>query len=214
MRALIMVPPLLIAMILHEIAHALVAERLGDPTARNQGRVTLNPLKHIDPFMTVILPGIMLLTHMPFVFGGAKPVPVDPRNFSDPRRGMGWVALAGPITNFVLAGVSALLLRLFWEADLGELLPAAVGEVVILWLIWSAVINISLGFFNLFPVPPLDGGRIVTALLPIDLARRYAKLERHGILIVMVLLYFDVVGAVLVPLIEYSLGILGIGDGL
>jgi Zn-dependent protease len=200
--------PLLISMILHEIAHGLVAERLGDPTARLMGRITLNPLKHIDPVMTILVPGMLIAAHSPVVLGGAKPVPVNARNFRNPRRGMGLVAIAGPITNIVLALIFVVLFRL-------SLAPAFAGNfagpVVLIaqgMCQSGVVINIVLAVFNMLPVPPLDGGRVLTAILPEALAKAYAKIERFGLLIVLILLYTGVIGHVIDPLISFLYSVL------
>jgi Zn-dependent protease len=192
---LLTVPPLLIAVMLHEIAHGYVAGRLGDPTAKQKGRLTLNPLKHIDPFMTIILPAILIASHSPIIFGGAKPVPVNPMYFKNPRRGMLWVAAAGPATNLVLAGISYGLLRVLGLALSGfqtlELSETAIEAVRLAggWLSYSIIINIVLGVFNLIPVPPLDGGRIMVGILPLPLARRLAKIEPFGIYLVIIVIY-------------------------
>ncbi|NLF25420.1 MAG: site-2 protease family protein [Deltaproteobacteria bacterium] len=186
---LIIVPPLLVAVMLHEIAHGYVALRLGDDTAKRQGRLTLNPIKHIDPFMTVILPALLIFTKSPVVIGGAKPVPINPMAFKDPRRGMLWVAAAGPAINFVLAGLSFLGL-LLWQFCIGSADSISMPVLVIgAWLEFGVVINIVLAIFNLIPIPPLDGGRIAVGILPISLARRLASVERYGIIIVILLLY-------------------------
>ncbi len=201
---LLIAPPLLLAVILHEVAHGYTAEKLGDPTARNLGRIKLNPLVHIDPFMTVILPGLLILSGSPIVFGGAKPVPVDPRFFRNPRRGMAYVAMAGPITNFILAVIFYALMLLLAKASSGLLLlPGWASFTLVYWVVQSIVINLVLGLFNLLPVPPLDGGRIAVGFLPLSMARQVAKLERYGLLIVIGLLYFGVVDRYLGPVINF-----------
>ncbi len=203
--ALFTVPPLLVAVILHEIAHGLAAEKLGDPTARAMGRITLNPLKHIDPFMTVILPGLLIISGSPIIFGGAKPVPINPGYFKNPRRGMIWVALAGPMTNFVLAIVSYVMLVLLQNVHLSGTIPTMIGYVVSGWLMFGVITNLILGLFNLIPIPPLDGGRIAVGALPLSLARGLARLEPFGILIVMLLLlggFFDIITR---PVFEFVL---------
>ena len=182
-RILVIAPPFAFAVILHEVAHGWVAERLGDPTARQAGRISLNPIVHVDWMLTVALPAMLIFFGSPIVFGGAKPVPVDPRYFFNPRRGMLWVALAGPVTNFVLAGGSFLLL-------LGGVLTLGLPEdpnIFLEWLRFSILINLVLGIFNLIPIPPLDGGRIAVGLLPLSLAKNWAKLERFGLIIVVLL---------------------------
>ncbi|MFC7331944.1 site-2 protease family protein [Rhodocista pekingensis] len=173
--------PVVIAITFHEAAHGWVARRLGDDTAYLQGRVTFNPLKHIDPVGTVLLPGLMFLT-TGFLFGWAKPVPVDFRNLRDPRRDMVWVALAGPGVNIALALVSALLLHVV------PLLPPYVGEWLGNNLQVSILINVILAVFNMLPLPPLDGGRVAVGLLPDVLAFPLARLERYGILILLLAL--------------------------
>ena len=200
-------PPLLIAVILHEIAHGIAAGWLGDPTARSRGRITLNPLRHIDPFMTIILPLLLVLSGSPIIFGGAKPVPINPGYFRNPRRGMLWTAAAGPATNLILAVVSYLGLRLY--TVLLEPLPLHGSAAWLLflitlpyvWFTYGVVINVVLAVFNLIPIPPLDGGRIAVGLLPLAAARRWAQLERYGLLIVVALLYFKVLDGVFRPVL-------------
>ncbi len=187
---LVIAPPLLIAVILHEIAHGLVAERLGDPTARSMGRISLNPLVHIDPFLTVVLPLLLIASHSPVVFGGAKPVPINPAYFRNPRKGMLWVAIGGPATNFLLAVVSYLLLILYHMAFGAAAQSSLHFALPLAWLEYSILINVILGVFNLIPIPPLDGGRIAVGLLPLPIARQWAKLERFGIILLFLLLYF------------------------
>ena len=214
---LISAPPLLIAVILHEIAHGLAAKKLGDPTASDAGRLTLNPIKHIDPFWTILLPAMLILAGSPVIFGGAKPVPVDPRYFKRPRKDMMWVALAGPATNIILAVLSLLL---YWGVNVAVL--ALVGNqpvseitafcftVVYQWIQTSVLINTVLALFNLIPIPPLDGGRIAVGLLPWQLARKWMRLERYGILIVFGLLYFRVLDYVFLPIFNFMLALMGI----
>jgi len=174
--------PVILAVTLHEAAHGWMAERFGDPTARVSGRVTFNPLKHIDPWGTLLLPGLLLLVHSPVLFGYAKPVPVDFRRLRPPRLGMLAVAAAGPGMNFLLALGSALLLHL----------DAAVAPERAPWLYAnlsrSLVVNCALGVFNLLPILPLDGGRVLRSLLPEALGAAYARSERFGLLFVITLL--------------------------
>ena len=187
--------PLVIAVVLHEVAHGWVAYKLGDPTAKSLGRITLNPLKHIDPMMTIILPTMLILSGSPIIFGGAKPVPVNPRYFPNPRRGMVYVAAAGPITNFILATIFGLALYGVSflptpDVDSSTIIP----RVLLSSLIFNSIlVNLVLGLFNLVPVPPLDGGRIAVGLLPAGLAKALSKLERFGLLIVFALLYFGII---------------------
>ncbi|MBI3091891.1 MAG: site-2 protease family protein [Candidatus Tectomicrobia bacterium] len=178
--------PLLVAVILHEVAHGWVADRLGDPTARRMGRLTLNPLAHIDPIGTVLMPIFLMLT-TGFFFGYAKPVPVNFWNLRDPKRDMVWVAAAGPATNVALAIVSGLLFRTL-PNDVGGVLPVA--AIVAL----SVQLNVLLAVFNLLPIPPADGGRILVGLLPDRQGELVSRIEPFGMFILMFLIFFDPFG--------------------
>jgi len=181
--------PVIFAVTFHEAAHGFVAYRFGDDTAWRAGRVTFNPLKHIDRFGTIILPALLILIRSPFLFGYAKPVPVDFRRLDRPRRDMVWVALAGPATNVLLAVTSSLL---FYGVDL---VPESPAEWLAANLVHSIQINAVLCVFNMLPLPPLDGGRVAVGLLPDALAFPLARLERYGMLILLVLLFvFPYVG--------------------
>ncbi|AEO48294.1 peptidase M50 [Rhodospirillum rubrum F11] len=169
-------PGLILAITLHEAAHGYVASALGDQTARLLGRVTLNPIRHVDPFGTLVLPGLLFLVGAPFLFGWAKPVPVDYRNLRHPKRDMAWVALAGPGMNIFLAVVSAAALH-------GALLlPDPAADWLITTLQKSVLINCVLAVFNMIPVPPLDGGRVLVGILPMRAAVVVARMERVGML--------------------------------
>jgi Zn-dependent protease len=186
--------PLIIAITFHEAAHGFVAHRLGDNTAWQLGRVSFNPLKHIDPFGTVILPAVLLLSHSPFLFGYAKPVPVNFRNLNHPRLDMVWVALAGPATNILLALAAAAAFHAL------PLAPANSAQWIADNLKNALIINVVLAIFNMLPIPPLDGGRVAVGLLPRFLAAPLASLEPYGMLIL--------IGAlILLPLLGAQLGL-------
>jgi Zn-dependent protease len=171
--------PLVIAITFHEAAHGFVAHHFGDNTAWERGRVSFNPFKHIDPFGTVVLPAILLLSHSPFLFGYAKPVPVNFRALRNPRIDMVWVALAGPATNIVLALLAALAFHVVGYV------PANSAQWIFDNLKNALVINVVLAIFNMLPIPPLDGGRVAVGLLPRPLAIPLARLEPYGMLILI-----------------------------
>ncbi|MDD5416177.1 MAG: site-2 protease family protein [Candidatus Daviesbacteria bacterium] len=173
---------LLFSVIVHEVMHGLIALKFGDHTAERAGRLTLNPLPHIDLFGTILLPGILILTGSPILFGWAKPVPVNPLNFSNLKRGEFFVSAAGILANFGLA-IAAALIYHFLNA-LPQTFPAMIGVL----LRFTVTINLVLGIFNLFPIPPLDGSRILMSQLPYKLARSYARVEPYGILILLILM--------------------------
>ncbi len=186
--------PILIAITFHEAAHAYAAWKLGDETAFRLGRVTFNPLKHVDPFGTILLPAVLFLTNAPFLFGWAKPVPVAFRNLRHPRRDMAIVAVAGPLINVVLATASAALIHLV------RLVPEEAAPWLLQTLYQSILLNLVLAIFNMIPVPPLDGSRILLSLLPGPLARPYAKLERFGFLILLGIIF-------LLPMLGRQIGV-------
>ena len=193
-RIVVWILPVVFAITVHEVAHGWVAKKFGDNTASALGRLTLNPIKHIDLLGTIIIPGLLLLSFTGFIFGWAKPVPVDPRNFKNPRRDMAIVALAGPVSNLLMAVGWALIARL--GVTIG-----AQTETVSLPLIYTGIagisINLVLAMINLLPIPPLDGSRILTGILPSYWAWQYNRLERFGFIILLVLLYTNVLGAIL-----------------
>ena len=186
--------PLIIAITFHEAAPGFVAHRLGDNTAFQLGRVSFNPLRHIDPFGTLILPGILLLSHSPFLFGYAKPVPVNFRNLNHPRLDMVWVALAGPATNIVLALAAAFAFHAL------PFVPASAAQWTADNLKNAFLINIVLAVFNMLPIPPLDGGRVAVGLLPNVLAVPLSRLEPYGMLILIGFL-------ILLPMLGSQLGL-------
>jgi Zn-dependent protease len=171
--------PLVIAITFHEAAHGFVAHHFGDNTAWDQGRVSFNPLRHIDPFGTLIMPAILLLSHSPFLFGYAKPVPVNFRALNNPRLDMVWVALAGPATNIALALIAAAAFHLLNYA------PENAAQWLADNLKNALIINVILAIFNMLPIPPLDGGRVAVGLLPRVLAAPLARLEPYGMLILI-----------------------------
>ena len=192
--ASVWVLPAVTAITLHEAAHGWMAWKLGDDTARRAGRLSFNPARHIDPFGTIILPALLLLMRVPFLFGYAKPVPVDFARLRRPRRDMIWVAAAGPGSNLVMAYLAAILLYA------AVFIPGTAGSWVFENLKNALMLNVVLAVFNLLPIPPLDGSRVVLGLLPRALAIRYARLERYGMAIVIGLI-------VLPPLVGMPLGL-------
>jgi Zn-dependent protease len=196
---ILLAPPLLFALTFHEFAHGLVAYRLGDPTARNAGRLTLNPLKHLDPLGTIAFFFIKI--------GWAKPVPVNPGYFRNPKKDMLWVALAGPLTNLALAVLSAILTKGVWL--LASMLPySAAAEAILIplnaMLIASVWINLVLCIFNFLPIPPLDGSRILIGLLPNNLALSYMKIERFGFILILILAFSGLLSKAIIPIISFA----------
>lgn len=183
--AIVLVPSLVIAIVFHEVAHGWVANLLGDPTARERNRLSLNPLRHIDLFGTVLLPGLLAMTGAP-VFGWAKPVPVSKQRLNNPRTGMMAVAAAGPGTNLVLATLGAVLLGLLVRAAQGQ--PGAGLGLLLIGLNYFIIINVFLALFNLLPIPPFDGSHIVEGLLPPDAARAYGRLRPYGLTLMFLVL--------------------------
>ena len=197
--------PVLFAITLHEVAHGWVANKLGDGTARMLGRLTLNPFKHIDPIGTVLVPAAMVLMQTGFVFGWAKPVPVNTRNLKHPRKDMAIVAAAGPISN--------LLMAVFWVFifKLGNVVIANpnIAEGVMAMGQAGIVINLILFIFNLFPIPPLDGSKVLSGFLPPSLSNIMDKIEPYGLFIVLGLVYFGVLNTLMRPIMDFFLNTIG-----
>lgn len=196
--------PVLLAVTVHETAHGLIASYFGDKTAKMLGRLTLNPVKHIDPIGTILVPGLMLLLPGGFVFGWAKPVPVNWRNLRNPKQDMGWVAVAGPLSNLFMAIGWAILVRIA--------LMTGVDNWFALPLLFMGVagiyINTILMVLNLLPLPPLDGGRVMTGLLPARAALVFSRIEPYGFMIIIALLMSGILGQVMWPFVEYVLKML------
>lgn len=191
----------IIAMVIHEVAHGLVAYKLGDPTAKYEGRLTLNPIKHIDPFGTIILPIWLMIINSPVIFGWAKPVPINLFGLRNPKRDIMWVGLAGPLANIIFAFVLAALLRLF-----PAIYASPFGRVIA----YSILLNLFLAAFNLIPIPPLDGSRVMFGILPTEIAIKYMSIERYGIIILFFLLWFGFVDWFVIPLVGILARIIGI----
>ena len=209
-QAAALILPLIFAIVFHEVAHGLMARSLGDPTAEERGRLSLNPLRHVDPIGTVILPGMLALAKGP-IFGWAKPVPVNKLRLRHPRSGMMLVAAAGPGSNLILAGIAAVLLGLLLRFYTGIGEPSLGVRLLVANLMNFVTINLFLALFNLLPIPPFDGSHIVEGLLPRRAARVYARSYRFGFLAVFLLLIvlpwlvpaFNPVAWLLVPPVEW-----------
>ncbi len=197
MEMVLRIAALVFSIIIHEVAHGYAAYRLGDPTARNANRLTLNPLAHIDIMGSIILPLFLILTRSPVLLGWAKPVPFNPAYFRDVKKGIMIVGLAGPASNLILAAIAGIIIRLF-----------PFGEIVGFFLVQVCVINVILAIFNLVPIPPLDGSRVVIGFLPSHIVSPYLSLERYGFLIIFGLLWIGALEYLLWPIANFLLRIL------
>ncbi len=198
---LISIPIFIFAMMIHEIAHGWVAYKLGDPTAKFSGRLTLNPISHIDPIGTILLPITLIMMGSPVVFGWAKPVPINFMGLRNPKRDIMLVGAAGPVVNIIFAFVLSAIFRLLPIEH-----TSLLGEV----LFASILVNLILAAFNLIPIPPLDGSRILFSLLPPDLAMKYMSIEPYGFIILFVLIYFGFLDRVVYPLVKILEKIIGV----
>ena len=210
-QLIIMLIPLMFAVTIHEAAHGYIALRMGDATALMMGRVTLNPIRHMDPIGSFILPLLLYVTGMPFLFGYAKPVPVNSRNFRNFKKGTIMVAAAGVTANLITALISGLLFQIL-NTGAGFFLTSSLGHAVFVdlsnLLAYSVIINLVLMIFNLIPIPPLDGSRIMAVVLPIHLRMAYARIERFGMIILIIILYTGIFGTIYRLLVRPIAGLL------
>ncbi len=193
-NAIISIAAFIVVIVVHELSHGLAAYWMGDNTAKDAGRLTLNPLAHADPVGSILLPFLLVISSSPVIFGWAKPVPINPLNFKSPRKGLFITSLAGPGSNFVLAAVFALIFKT------GIFAPHS-----IMWkfLLSGVMVSLVLGVFNLVPIPPLDGSNIVLAVLPKKMMRYYAMLERYGFIILIAMLYLGLLNKVIFPFVSF-----------
>jgi len=207
LSGIITIAILVFSAIFHEVAHGYAAERFGDPTARLAGRLTLNPKKHIDPLMSILLPLMLILSGSPVIFGAAKPVPIDPFNLKEGRKDIALVALSGPLTNVIIAVLGAVIIH----ATSAFLSPLSPIQNILFTIV---NLNLLLAIFNLLPIPPLDGSKVFALLLPQDMANAYLSLSSIGFFIIFFLLLFPVggfsLGSIIFNLLTFSLNLLGI----
>jgi Zn-dependent protease len=197
----LMAVPILVAVTFHELAHGLVADRLGDPTPRSAGRLTLNPIKHLDPIGAIVF----IITR---TIGWARPVPVNPYNFKDPVKGMLYVSLAGPLTNFLIAFIASLIYKAILNLQVDPQVADRIVVPLALMVRYTVILNIGIGVFNLLPVPPLDGSKILMGLLPPRLAMRYARIEPFGFIILLGLIILGIVDIIIFPVVRLLAGLL------
>lgn len=193
-------PPLLFALTFHELAHGYTAWKLGDPTAKEEGRLTMNPLKHLDP--------LGVLAFLIMKIGWAKPVPVNPRYFRNPQQGMLLTALAGPVANLLLAVISAVLVKLLAVIPVSSELMYNLIKPMFDMMVASVWINVMLAVFNLLPIPPLDGSKVLMGLLPPERAMGYARLEPYGFIILLVLFYMGIISGMIMPIVDFAFGMM------
>ncbi len=199
---------LLFAIVVHEFAHGWMAYRCGDDTAKQMNRLTLNPLAHIDIFGTILLPLFLIFSGSSFVFGWAKPVPINPANFNNPKNDIIKVGVAGPLSNIILAVVSTLLI---WVIQMIGIFASRISIMIMNMLVFSVFINLLLAVFNLIPIPPLDGSQILTGFLTARQHMMYEKIRPYGMIIIMVLFFTGIIWRIVIPVVTFLQGMLFLG---
>lgn len=210
-QAIVTIPALMIAVIFHEIAHGAIAYLMGDKSAKEAGRLTINPIPHIDLLGTIILPGILILVGSPILFGWAKPVPINPYRFKHLRKGMLFVSLAGALANILMAISGAILFRLLESTIASDINPLFFTTIIdpLLWFSREfVIINLVLAFFNLIPIPPLDGSRVLMSFFSVKYWEEFYKMEPYGFLILTILIFTGIIGKIIYPFIAISYRIL------